>query len=84
MTRDDIRKLFEPPQGQLGEDLAFIRNESGEHPVVRRHPVTRDEEQSIIRGGEEVANLPAVDMLVLGRQTVVHHRCRHHRMSSGR
>ena len=84
MTRDDVRKLFEPPQGQLGEDLAFIRNESGEHPVVRGDPVARDEEQSIIGSGEEVADLPAVNVLLLGRQTVVHHRCCHHRMSSGR
>ena len=41
----DVGELLEPPQRQLGEHLALVRDGCGQDHVEDRHPVGRDQDQ---------------------------------------
>ena len=41
----DVRQLLEPPQRQLGEDRALVRDRRRQHHVVHRDPVGGDQDQ---------------------------------------
>ncbi len=82
VARDDVGDALEPPQGQLGEDAALVRDLRGEDPVVGGDAIARDEEKATTRCLVEIADLARVDVYVLRWQSVV--RAGDHRMSPGR
>jgi hypothetical protein len=59
---DDVGEALEPPQRQLGEDFALVRNRRGQHDVVDGDPVGGDQDQ-IVAVGVDVADLARVQQL---------------------
>ena len=53
------RELVEPPQGELGEDLALVRDQCGQHDVVDADLV-RGDKQDVVAIGVDVADLAGV------------------------
>ncbi len=69
----EVGELVEPPQRQLGQHTALVGDRRGQHVVVGRDAVARDDEQvaaAAVLGLVEVADLAGVDVPVtrqLGR-----------------
>ena len=58
MILDDVPGAREPERGELGKDLAFIRNGRGNYHIIGGYSVRRDHKQAVING-VEVANFTA-------------------------
>ena len=60
MVRDDVAGALEPERRQLGEDAALVGNAGAEHVIERGDAIGRDQDQ-VIAGGVDVADLAAAD-----------------------
>ena len=62
MVRHDVRQLAEPPQRQLGQDLALVRDRRRQHDVVDAHPVGGDQDE-VVTVRVQIADLAGIDEL---------------------
>jgi hypothetical protein len=62
MVRDDVGETVEPPERELREDPALVRDLRRQHPVVHGDAVGRDHDQ--------VAGLVAIEVADLARVQV--------------
>ena len=66
----NVAQLVEPPQAQLGQDAALVRDFAGEHVVVGADPVAGHHQDLVLRGPRcgqvrryvQVADLAGVDV----------------------
>ena len=71
----EVRQLVEPPQGELGQHRALVRDGRIEHKVKGREPIRGHEEELVfsgeagsgVDGGVEIAHLAGIDVDVAGK-----------------
>ncbi len=62
VVADQVSDLVEPPQAQLREDGALVRDRAGQNPVVGRDPIGGHEEQRTGGVAVQVTHLAGVDV----------------------